>query len=97
MLPLCRPSEMTELSTSKHILPMFYGALMAGVTDQNSNHLLINFLSLGCRVVGSCRDGQMAYISKLERLSISTNVKLVQLSANDLPRVLNMIRTVQSQ
>ena len=97
MFPLCRPSEIAELSTSKHILPMLYGALMAGVTDQNSNHLLINFLSLGCRVVGSCRDGQMAYISKLERLSIATNVKLVQLSANDLPRVLNITRTVQSQ
>jgi hypothetical protein len=83
--------RVAELRTYKHILPLFSGALVAGVTDQNSNHLLISCLSLGCRLVGSCRIAQVAYISQFECLSIFTNVKPVKLPPNDLPIVMNMI------
>lgn len=72
-------------------------ALIAGVTGQDGAYLAHHLLSLGYRVVGTSRDAQMANLSRLERLGISSNVEMVSLAPNDFRSVLKVVSSVQPQ
>lgn len=72
-------------------------ALIAGVTGQDGAYLAHHLLSLGYRVVGTSRDAQMANLSRLERLGISSNVEMVSLAPNDFRSVLKVVSGVQPQ
>jgi GDPmannose 4,6-dehydratase len=72
-------------------------ALIAGVTGQDGAYLAHHLLSLGYRVVGTSRDAQMANLSRLERLGISSNVEMVSLAPNDFRSVLKVVSCVQPQ
>jgi GDPmannose 4,6-dehydratase len=72
-------------------------ALIAGVTGQDGAYLAHHLLSLGYRVVGSSRDAQMANLSRLERLGISSNVEMVSLAPNDFRSVLKVVSSVRPQ
>jgi GDPmannose 4,6-dehydratase len=70
-------------------------ALIAGVTGQDGAYLAHYLLSLGYRVVGTSRDSQMCDISRLERLGVAADIKLVSLALNDFRSVLNVVSEAQ--
>ena len=72
-------------------------ALIAGVTGQDGAYLAHHLLSLGYQVVGTSRDAQMANLSRLERLQISSDVEMVSLAPNDFRSVLKVVSCVQPQ
>lgn len=70
-------------------------ALIAGVTGQDGAYLAHHLLNLGCRVVGTSRDAQMANLSRLERLKISGEIELVSLAPNDFRSVLKVMHGME--
>jgi GDPmannose 4,6-dehydratase len=70
-------------------------ALIAGVTGQDGAYLAHYLLSLGYRIVGTSRDSQMCDISRLERLGVAADIKLVSLALNDFRSVLNVVSEAQ--
>ena len=69
-------------------------ALILGVTGQDGAYLAKLLLEKGYRVVGSSRDAQMSNTSRLERLGIDADVKIVSLAPNDFRSVLKVVSGV---
>jgi GDPmannose 4,6-dehydratase len=70
-------------------------ALIAGVTGQDGAYLAHHLLSLGYQVVGTSRDSQMCDTSRLERLKIADEIRLVSLAPNDFRSVLKVVSEIR--
>lgn len=69
-------------------------ALILGVTGQDGAYLSRLLLGLNYRVFGSSRDAQMANTSRLDRLGIAEDVRMVSLAPNDFRSVLKVVSAV---
>jgi GDPmannose 4,6-dehydratase len=70
-------------------------ALIAGVTGQDGAFLSKFLLELGYSVVGTSRDAQSCNTSRLERLGIRDDVRIISLAPNDFRSVLKALSSEQ--
>lgn len=72
-------------------------ALIAGVTGQDGAYLAHHLLNLGYAVHGTSRDAQMCDLSRLQKLGIDQDIKILSLALNDFRSVLKAVSSVQPQ
>jgi GDPmannose 4,6-dehydratase len=70
-------------------------ALIAGATGQDGAYLSRHLLERGYQVVCTSRDAQSCDASRLHRLGILDDVKLISLAPNDFRSVLKILSTVE--
>ena len=72
-------------------------ALILGITGQDGAYLAKYLLNNGYEVFGTSRDSQICDKSRLARLGVINNVKIVSLALNDFRSVLKVISNVKPQ
>ena len=72
-------------------------ALILGITGQDGAYLAKYLLNCGYEVYGTTRDAQICDKSRLIRLGILDNVKIVSLALNDFRSVLKVISNVNPE
>ena len=70
-------------------------ALIAGVTGQDGAFLSKFLLELGYSVIGTSRDAQNCNTSRLERLGIRDDIRIISLAPNDFRSVLKALSSEQ--
>ena len=69
-------------------------ALIIGITGQDGAYLARYLLNYGYEIYGTTRDSQICDLSRLERLGIKNDIKILSLALNDFRSVLKVISHV---
>lgn len=69
-------------------------ALIVGVTGQDGAYLSKLLLGKGYKVIGTSRDASVCDISRLQKLNVLDDIKLISLAPNDFRNVLKVISSI---